>query len=84
MFVLFRLLDVYGFFLQWCPAIHDGDTDDDEKSDEDFVESMDSDFSVITTPKEEEEVWFFKNKVFLQTVQWSRLLKRSFDLLIST
>ena len=55
--VSFRLLDVYGFFLEWCPAIHDGDTDDDEKYDEDLIDSMDSDYSVITMPKDEDEVW---------------------------
>lgn len=51
-----RLLEVYGFFLEWCPAIHDGDTDDDEKSDEEFCGSTKSDYSVITLPKDEEEV----------------------------
>ena len=64
--VLSRLLEVYGFFLEWCPAIHEGDTDDDDKSEDEFVDSLDSDYSVITMPKEDEEVEPSLKFVFLK------------------
>ena len=53
-----RLLDVYAFFLEWCPAIHDGDTDDDEKSEneKDFVCSLDSDYSIVNISEADDEV----------------------------
>jgi hypothetical protein len=59
-------LEVYGFFLEWCPAIHEGDTDDDDKSEDEFVDSLDSDYSVITMPKEDEEVEPSLKFVFLK------------------
>ncbi|XP_046857870.1 oxidation resistance protein 1-like isoform X2 [Xenia sp. Carnegie-2017] len=53
-----RLLEVYSFFLEWCPAIHDGDTDDEEEEERNFERSIDSDYSVITMPRNDDDETF--------------------------
>lgn len=58
---------MYSFFLEWCPAIHDGDTDDEEEKEGNFERSIDSDYSVITMPKDDDdEVWC--NQIFLKII----------------
>lgn len=57
---------MYGFFLEWCPAIHDGESDGEEPLDveTDLVGSCSSDYSVITMSEFDEEVWLHLTQSF--------------------
>ena len=57
-FIIFpRLIEVYSLFLECCPAIHEGDSDDGASDGEkDLVSSGCSDYSIVTMSELEEAV----------------------------